>query len=282
MNSVLIGVKRFFKNKNTVTIFAVIVCLLIIYWAYWWRIEKATEPRMVPYAIKTLSPRTLITSDMVGTRKVPGKVITANVITESSLIVGKYVSNKVEIPADSLFYNNTVLTWDELPSSIYENIPDGHTIVALPVTSETTYGNSIFTDNYIDLYYQGRNEEGKLLIGKFIESIRVLAVTDSNYNNIFEKSGVTEKPKYLIFSVPEDMHLLLRKALYTSGIIFPVPHNADYSNNPKDTRISSTYLKDLILSKTVDVSEEDLKDIQIDDTNTNLDNNGNSNVNGGE
>lgn len=282
MNSVLIGVKRFFKNKNTVTIFAVIVCLLIIYWAYWWRIEKATEPRMVPYAIKTLSPRTLITSEMVGTRKVPGKVITANVITESSRIIGMYVSNKVEIPADSMFYNNTLLTWDELPSSIYENIADGNTIVALPVTIETTYGNSIFTDNYIDLYYQGYDNDGKLLIGKFIESIRVLAVTDSNYNNIFEKSGVTDKPRYLIFSIPEDMHLLLRKALYTSGTIFPVPRNADYSNNPKDTRISSTYLKELILSKTVNVDNEDLKNIEIDNPNSEVDSNTNNVVNGGE
>ena len=281
MNSLLVGVKRFFKNKNTVTIFAVIICLALIYWAYWWRIEKAIEPRMIPYAIKTLEPRTLITSDVVGIRKVPGKVITANVITESSLIVGKYVSNRVEIPADSLFYNNTILTWDELPSSIYEDIPDNHTIVALPVTSETTYGNSIFPGNYIDLYYQGRDNDGKLLIGKFIESIRVLTVTDGSYNNIFEKSINVEKPKYLIFSVPEDMHLLLRKALYTSGNVFPVPHNADYSNNPKETRISSTYLKNLILSKTIDVADQDLKNIEIENNTTNdIDNN--TNTNGGD
>ncbi len=280
MNSLMVGVKRFFKNKNTVTIFAVIVCLIIIYWAYWWRIEKATEPRMVPYALKTLSPRTLITSDMIGTRKVPGKVITANVVTESSLIVGKYVKNTVEIPAESLFYNNTLVTWDELPSSIYENIADGNTIVALPVTLETTYGNSIFPDNYIDLYYQGYDTDGKLLIGKFIESIRVLTVTDSTFNNVFEKSGVTEKPRYLIFSIPEEMHLLLRKALYTSGTIFPVPRNAEYSASPKETRISSTYLKNLILSKTVNVDEEDLKNIEVN--NSNLDTNTNNNANGGE
>ncbi len=30
MNNILVGVKRFFKNKNTVTIFAVVVCLIII------------------------------------------------------------------------------------------------------------------------------------------------------------------------------------------------------------------------------------------------------------
>ncbi len=285
MNSVMIGVKRFFKNKNTVTIFAVIICLVIIYWAYWWRIEKATEPRMVPYATKTLSPRTLVTSEMVGTRKVPGKVITANVITESSLIIGKYVSNKVEIPADSLFYNNTLVTWDELPSSLYEDIPDGHTIVALPVTVETTYGNSIFTGNYIDLYYSGYDDsDGKLLLGKFIESIKVLAVTDSSYNNIFEKSTNVEKPKYLIFSIPEDMHLLLRKALYTSGTIFPVPRNADYSNNPSETRISSTYLKDMILAKTINVAEKDLSNIELNDPNNtnNTNTNTNKNTNGGE
>lgn len=267
MNSVLIGVKRFFKNKNTVTIFAVILCLVIIYWAYWWRINKATEPRMVPYATRTLEPRTLITADMVGTRKVPGKTITANVITESSLIIGKYVSNDAEIPADSMFYNDTLKTWDELPSSLYEDIPDGNTIVALPVTIETTYGNSIFTGNYIDLYFSGYDDDGKLLIGKFIESIKVLAVTDSNYNNIFEKSTNVEKPKYLIFSVPEDMHLLLRKALYTNGTLIPVPRNADYSNNPKETRISSTYLKELILSRTVNVAEEDLNNIKVDNNN---------------
>ena len=73
------------------------------------------------------------------------------------------------------------------------------------------------------------------------------------------------------------MHLLLRKALYTSGIVFPVPHNADYSNNPKETRISSTYLKNLILSKTIDVEDEDLKNIEVEN---NINNN--TNTNGGD
>ena len=52
----------------------------------------------------------------------------------------------------------------------------------------------------------------------------------------------------LIFSVPEDMHLLLRKAIFISGSdsLIPVPRNANY--NP-DTSISSQYLKNLIESK---------------------------------
>lgn len=263
MSNILIGVKRFFKNKNTVTIFAVIICLIIIYFAYSWRIQKATEPTVVPYATRNLEPRTLITSDMVGSRKVPGSIVTANVITEPSLIIGKYVSNKVEIPENSLFYANTLLTWEELPQSIYEDIPDGNTIVALPVSLETTYGNSIFPGNYIDLYYSGVDTDGKILVGKFIESIRVMAVTNSTFDNIFEKSSNLEQPYYIIFNVPEEMHLLLRKTLYVGGTLFPVPRNAQYSNNPKDTRIVSSYIQNLILSQTIDVKEEDLKHINV-------------------
>ena len=258
MDSLLIGVKRFFKNKNTVMIFAVVASLAILYFAYNARIKKATEPQSVPYAISKIEPRTKITAEMVGTRKVPGSVITANVITNTDNIINYYVSNKVEIPKDSLFYKNTLLTWDELPSSLYENIPEGNTIVYLPVDMDKTYGNSIFEGNYIDLYYSGVDKDGKRLVGKFIESIQVKAVTDSQFNNIFEKSRNVGEPAYLIFDVPEDMHLLLRKAMYLDGEIFPVPRNAEYSSNPKPTRISSVYLQNFILDKTINVSEEDL------------------------
>ncbi len=282
MNNILIGIKRFFQNKNTVTIIAVVASLVLIYFAYNARIKKATEPQSVPYALRKIEPRTKITEDMVGVRKVPGSVITANVIINQDNIIGYYTSNKVEIPADSLFYKDTVLTWDELPSSLYEDIPDGNTIVYLPVNMETTYGNSIFEGNYIDLYYSGVDYDGKILVGKFIESIKVLAVTDGSFNNIFEKSENVSTPAYLIFSVPEDMHLLLRKALYLGSNIFPVPRNADYSENPKPTRISSSYIERLILDKTVNVEEENLiwepSTINQNQNNDNTD----ENSNGGE
>ena len=264
MSNILYGIKRFLKNKNTVTIIAIVLSLVIIYFAYNARIKKATEPQLVPYALQDLAPRTLITTEMVGTRKVPGSVITPNVITNKNSIIGMYVSNKVQIPKDSLFYRNTLLTWDELPSSLYENIPEGNTIVALPVSIETTYGNSIFEGNYIDLYYSGRDTDGKILVGKFIESIKVLAVTDTSFNNIFEKTSDMGQPAYLVFSVPEEMHLLLRKALYLNGgSIYPVPRNAEYSKNPKNTRISSSYIENLILNQTVNVTSKDLSGVSI-------------------
>ena len=51
--------------------------------------------------------------------------------------------------------------------------------------------------------------------------------------------------------------------MYVGGTLFPVPRNANYSENPKETRIVSSYIQNLILSKTVDVKDEDLKNINV-------------------
>lgn len=257
MESILIGIKRFFKNKNTVTIIAILAALGILYWAYNYRIEKQTEPINVPYATMEIGPRTLITADMVSTRKVPGGVNSKNLLTSTSQIVGKYVSNKAVIPNGGLFYSDMVVNWEDLPSSLFEDIPEGNTIVALQVNLESTYGNSIFPGNYIDLYYVTTLDNGKLMLGKFIESIKVLSVTDSEGNNVFETIEDSKTPTYLMFSVPEDLHLLLRKASYLDGQIFPVPRNAEYSNNPKETRVVSSRIQNYILDKSIDVESQD-------------------------
>ena len=65
-----------------------------------------------------------------------------------------------------------------------------------------------------------------------------------------------DTPAYLIFSVPEDIHLLLRKAA-NFGNIIPVPRNAKYSNDPKPTSIASTYIQQYILSRTIMVEDRD-------------------------
>lgn len=260
MNNLLIGIKRFFKNKNTVTILAIVACLLILYFAYSTRIKVATEPQSVPYALRDLEPRTEITEDMVGIRYVPGSVITPNVITDMDSIVGMYVSDSYQIPEDSLFYKDTVLTWDALDKSPYADIKDGNTIFSLRVDLDKTYGNSIFKGNYIDLYYS-RREGNDVYVGKFIESIKVTDVVDSNYISVFEKTESEAIPAYLLFEVPEDYYLLLTKTLKVCGdsCLIPVPRSAEYSLHPKETSISSSWLKDHILSQTVNILVEEEK-----------------------
>ena len=65
MENVMASFKRFFKNKNTVTIIGVIIILVLLYIGYSSQINKAVEPVSIPDATETIQPRTQITSDMV-------------------------------------------------------------------------------------------------------------------------------------------------------------------------------------------------------------------------
>lgn len=257
MKNLLISLKRFFGNKNTITIICVLAGTLILYFGYKYRIDQETKPITVPYAKVEIQPRELITEDMIGYVSIPSVMLNSErVVMNASDIIGYYANYNTMIPAGSLFYKSTLVTWAQMPDSAWADIPDGYTVVSLSVNTETTYGNSIFPGNYIDLYYAAYDETGKLLLGKLISSIEVLAVKDSSGNHVFENSAEMKAPSSLIFAVPEDMHLLLRKASYLSGEIIPVPRNKSYSENPDATVVSSEYIQDFILSKTVILPEQ--------------------------
>jgi hypothetical protein len=254
MGNILTTIKRFLSNKNTVTIIGVIAGILVLYIGYNYRVKQATTPVTVPYAKQEISSRTLITSDMIGYMEVSSSVVksSSNLITNASDLIDHYVAYGTTIPANSMFYKSQVLTSDELPDSAFANIPDGYTIYSLSVNLHTTYGNSIYPGNYIDLYFKGVDDTGKVMFGKFIESIEVLGVKDSSGNPVFETTVETRTPAELLFAVPDDMYLLLMKAGYITGSsieIIPVPRNASYSANPGETFVSSDTIKDFILSK---------------------------------
>jgi hypothetical protein len=260
MGNITTTIKRFLGNKNTVTILGVILGVLVLYIGYNYRVKQATNPVTVPYAKEEISSRTLITSDMIGYMEVSSSVVknSPNLITNANELINKYVAYGTTIPANSMFYSTQVLTSDEMPDSAFENIPDGYTIFSLSVDLHTTYGNSIYPGNYIDLYFKGVDDTGKIMFGKLIESIEVLAVKDSNGEHVFETTVESRIPAELQFAVPDDMYLLLMKAEYITGSsieIIPVPRNASYSANPGETVVSSDTIRDFILSKSATIPQ---------------------------
>ena len=281
MGNVLTTVKRFLQNKNTVTIIGVLLAILVLYIGYNYRVKQATTPVTVPYAKQELSSRTLITSDMIGYMEVSSSVVrnSANLITNASELINNYVSFGTTIPANSMFYKSQILKSNEMPDSAFADIPDGYTIYSLNVNLHSTYGNSIYPDNYIDLYFKGIDDTGLVMYGKFIESIKVLAVKDSQGNHVFETTVESRTPSELLFAVPNDMYELLMKAGYISGNsidIVPVPRNASYSANPGETNVSSDYIKNFILAKSATIPQNiTTTPNQNNNNNNNPDNNGN-------
>ena len=50
--------KQILSNKNTVTLIAAVLIVVVLYFFYNWRVSQATSPVRVPYAIQAIAPRT--------------------------------------------------------------------------------------------------------------------------------------------------------------------------------------------------------------------------------
>lgn len=262
MGNLMTNIKKFLSNKNTVTILGVILGVVVLYIGYNYRVNQAIELVSVPYAVEAIGGKTKITSDMISTVEVNRSFLknNPNVITDMNRLIDYYVNYGNPIPAGSFFYTDQVVEEKELNDSAFNDIPDGYTIYSLSVNLHTTYGNSIYPGNYIDLYLKAIDDTGRLIYAEFIESIEVLAVKDSSGNHVFE-SASPGTPAELLFAVPDDMYKLLMKASYITSNsieIVPVPRNASYTANKGETRESSTYLKNFILSKSATIPDEDL------------------------
>ena len=275
--NILVSIKRFFLNKNTVTILGVIIVIAILYFGYNYQLNKAITPiKNIPIAKETIQPRTEITSDMIDYINVVPSMLKSGVIRNSGSIIGKYTNYNTMIPAGSMFFVDAVVEQDELPDAVFENIKEGDIPYSFPVTMTTTYGNSIMPGNYIDIYMKAKDDNGQLIVGKLVENIEVLSVKDSSGKNVFENTSEDRTPAMLIFGVESKINILLRKASYMneySVVLFPVPHGTNAQVGVGETQVSTVYLEDFINSHTVvideNTGEEDLPD--DDDNNENPD-----------
>ena len=274
MNNFSNSLKRFFGNKNTVTIIGVLICILVLYVGYNYRIKQATTPVRVPYANQTIQPRTLITADMISYTEVLPSTLKGKYILNANLIINKYSNYNTIIPAGSMFYSDAVINERDLPDSAFGAIPQGYTVVSFPVTMASTYGNSMYPGNYINLYFKAINEDTKKLVfGKLISNIEILDVKDSSGNHVFENTSESRTPAYILFAVPEEQHVLIRKAMYLTRIsaeLIPVPNTATLT--AEDTVVlDSQALAQFIIERT---ERYELEDINISNgDNNNADNN---------
>lgn len=250
MNNLTMSLKKFFKNKNTITIIGIMAIILLLYLGYRYQINSAVSPVSVPVAATTINPKEEITSDMITYVEVSPIVINKNVIRDRSQIVGKYANVNTVIPEGSMFYNNVTVDKSELPGTNIE-VDEGQVPYNFGVNMETTYGNAITPDSYIDIYMKAVNDDEQLMVGKLIANIKVLSVIDSSGKDVFGSVDETRTPAYLIFGVVDEINILLRKASYLSSVeLFPVPHGYEFKGEDA-TSVSSQTLKDYINSHSV-------------------------------
>lgn len=252
------NINNIIRNKNTLTILLVVAGVIGLYAVYNWRVNEAIKPVRIPYAKKEIDSRTQITSEMLSYTEVPKSLVSKakNIITNSNSIIGKYVNYGAMVPQYGFFYQENILSSSSKPESEFNDIPDGYTVYSLEVDFDSTYGNSIYPGNYIDLYVKTTNDtDNRILFGRLIKGIKVMSVVDSSGNNVFESKNETRRPKYMFFAVPNSLYTLLKKAEYLNITIMPIPRNASYSAEDRTAEIDSTYIEQYILARAVNFGE---------------------------
>ena len=239
--------KKFFTNKTTVTIVGIVASIGVLVGFYIYRVNTAINPTKVPVAKRDLKATEQITEADIEYVKINKKFLNKkDVITAANVnaLINKYVSVGTSIPKGGMFYASQVVEKKELPNAIFDEIPDGYTIYQLRVNNEKTFANSIYPGDVIDLYLS-TTDSGKLVYGKFITNIKVLAVRDSAGNNVFDvTSGRT--PAWLLFAVETSMYRYLKIAEFAGIEIIPNPSNNFMSEDVGSTEYSNAEIKTLI------------------------------------
>lgn len=247
--------KKFLTNKTTVTIIGVVAGVAVLVGFYLYRVNQEVNPREVIVATRTIAATEEITRDDIRIVQISNSFLSgADVYTASQRdsLVGKYVNTGTSIPAGGMFYTSQIVAKEELPNSIFDEIPDGYTIYQLRVNNESTYANSIYPGDHIDLW-MSTTQDGLVYYGEFISNIEVLAVRDSNGENVFDVTS-GGKPAWLLFAVPTDMYRYLKVAEFISGItITPLVRNTSYNSDVGSTEITNEVLLQMIQSRMIDM-----------------------------
>ena len=268
--NILVSIKRFFTNKNVITVIGIILIIVLLYWGYNKAIQTQVTPvKGIPVAKEKILPGTLITDDMIETISVAPIVLDkGNVYTrrrwkleilENERRNKKMYSNyDTAIPKGSMFYKSSIITEDQLPNSTLLDLKAAEVLYNLPVTVRSTFGNIIMPGNYIDIYLKAvEDDTNEIIYGKFIENIKVLAVKDSSGNDVFSNSEEKRTPSMMLFGLEPELNVLLNKASYLTRNnveIIPVPHGVN-SEIVGDKKVSSEYLREFINSRSVDINE---------------------------
>lgn len=268
------ALKRFLTNKNTVTILGVLVGAAVLIFGYQYRVNSQIEQVTILVAKQDIQPKTKITESMVETVSIAkalydkmigsygeGVSVLRNASELNTFNEGAYSNVNSLIPKGTALIRNTnVVEESKIPSSVLKKVNKGEVPYGFSIDYNDTYGNAIMPDMYVDIYMKYTNEEGKIVIGKLLENVKVLAALDSSYRDVFENTSEQRTTSIFFFSLTEDYHLLLRKARYLSVDLIPVPVTASVSDEDYEgtLRISSSELKQYIEDKTVNVTLDEL------------------------
>lgn len=283
MNNLSNSIKNFIGNKNTVTILGVILCIIILYFAYNYRINQQVQLVAVPVAKVDIPAKTKITEDMIEIKEMPISYLSGSeYLANTENIKGKFSNIGSKIPAGSLFFTSLVVDEKELPDALFSEVEDGFVLTQFNVTLESTYLNSIVPGNIINIYFRALDDNNKAMYGKFIENVEVLSIKDESGNDVFG-GGENSGPAYMYVALPEEYFILVGKMhkITTNAMEFiMVPNKVEYTDKDFEAiELTSEDVKKFINDRSVMIDSNDIENPYDPETYLNNKKNNNKNNN---
>ena len=251
------SIKRFLKNKNTVTVIGILVIVGMLWGVYTYQINKQVKPKSVPVAASTIQPKTQITASMIKHVEVPSAYISENAVTSDNEIVGMFSNFNTVIPAGSMFYKETLTTEKALPNYLLKQLKEGEFLITYDLKSSgisNVWG--IMPGDKIDLYMRVTSDEGSVMVGKFLENVEVLDVVDSSGRSTYDVSDGSRSADKLLFAAQEDIFLLLLRSNYLNIELFPVQHGAWIDDEDATIKMTTEELINYIKARVVSLSTD--------------------------
>lgn len=222
------NLKKLLSNKNIVTLLGAILIVVVLYLFYNWRVNSAVQPVSIPYALHSIEPQTLITSEDIATVEVAQSSLKGNVTYNASEVSGKYSTSF--IPAGGYFYRDANYSEvGSLPNKyLYDNISDELIAYNYRVDVKKTYGNSFFPGKYFDIYLKITTDEDEkhIMFGKLVSNVKIAAVRNGSGQDVFAASDEIRTPTQIIFGVDAETNALLRGAERLSNVEIIITPNA--------------------------------------------------------
>ena len=274
MDNFVIGLKRFFKNKNVVTILLVIVILVVLYIGYKTSIEKQTNPVAVPVATKEIPPLTKITNDDIKISQIAGSMLSPGVVRSGAEVVNKYTKVNVTVPEGSVFYSEWIDEEANIPGNWIELLDHeaGELGYYMTVDIESTLGNSVLPNTYIDIYMKTEATGGTIMFGKLLKNIKVLVVHDGEGKSVFAGTDSTGTPSKIGFAVSPDMYTLLHKIEYLYDVsLIIAPRGSKLPEDCEDNCVvvTSSTLRNYVDARTITAPEDVITKKDKEETSTN-------------
>ena len=255
MNNFVIGLKRFFTNKNVVTIILVIVILVVLYYGYSSTIKKQTNPVSIPVAAREIPAQTLITNEDIRITKVANSMVGEKVVRSAEYVKGKYTKVGVTIPEGSVFYTEWLDTAENIPGNWIEQLGEDERGYYMPVDIDSTLGNSVVPNSYVDIYMKATDEKG-VMFGKLLKNVKVLVVHDSQGKNVFSGSNADAIPARIGFGVDADTYILLHKIEYLYDVSLIIAPRGMTVPTEDYVIVTSSTLRDYVDTRANTVEED--------------------------